>query len=370
MSIIELLKSMNHYACHYAQMPRAFSDITPIARNGNGWVGKSRMSIILDVLYMFFILKLHPRNYYLFRFHLKSRSEFKKYIDAPNAPLLKHRLYKSLWAEDYTCLVNDKYIFHNYCRYHGIAVPRIYGILSMGSVVGTGESLAGIMRANGLERLILKPVGGGAGEGIHFATYSNGKLDVVPATKNDNKLGEPGIDKGDFVIQEIIRQHHDLERINPNSVNTIRIITLYTLDNKVEFLAAMLRTSSGRIPLDNFSTGGIVIKIDMGTGRLIGRGFMTDSYIREIASHPLTGITFHNYPIPHWDKVKRLAIRAQNIFCNIKAIGWDFAITPDGPTIIEGNIEWGTAGIQATNGGLLTPKNRKLFAQYGLKFDE
>jgi hypothetical protein len=36
--------------------------------------------------------------------------------------------------------------------------------------------------------------------------------------------------------------------------------------------------------------------------------------------------------------------------------------------MIEGNIEWGTTGIQAASGGLLTPRNRSLFAEYGLTF--
>jgi len=61
---------------------------------------------------------------------------------------------------------------------------------------------------------------------------------------------------------------------------------------------------------------------------------------------------------------------AQKIFFELKAIGWDLAVSPQGPVIIEGNIEWGTTGIQATNGGLLTARNRLLFAQYGLTFHE
>ncbi|MHB8108973.1 MAG: sugar-transfer associated ATP-grasp domain-containing protein [Syntrophorhabdaceae bacterium] len=372
MNIFKLLKSMHQYASHYALFPRIFSDITPISRNGNKKVGKSKVAVFFDLFYLFVILKKTPGSYYLFRFHLKSRREFKNYMDGlANAPLLKHRLHKSLWKADYHCLVNDKYVFHKYCRFHGIPVPRVYGIYSNGSVMGSGGSLAQLMEDNRLQKVILKPVDGAAGKGIYFATYLNRRIEASPVKKTeDAALDGQGICTGDFIIQEIIEQHADLARMNPNCVNTIRLITFYTLDNKVEFLAAMLRTSSGKIPLDNFSLGGIVIKIDMSTGRLVAPGLMADGFIEEVASHPLTGTVFHDFQIPYWEKVKELAVRTQTVFYNLKAIGWDFAITPDGPAIIEGNIEWGTAGIQATNGGLLTPKNRKLFAQYGLNFNE
>jgi len=36
--------------------------------------------------------------------------------------------------------------------------------------------------------------------------------------------------------------------------------------------------------------------------------------------------------------------------------------------VIEGNLDWGTAGIQAANGGLLNRRNRMLFAGHGIYF--
>ena len=93
-------------------------------------------------------------------------------------------------------------------------------------------------------------------------------------------------------------------------------------------------------------------------------------YGNTFKKHPLTETEFYNFKIPYWGEVKEIAYKAQKAFYNLKSIGWDFAITEDGPVLIEGNIEWGTAGIQAANSGLLTQKNRALFAQYGLHFRE
>jgi len=176
--------------------------------------------------------------------------------------------------------------------------------------------------------------------------------------------------EGEFIVQEVITQHPALDLINPYCLNSIRIITLLTRDNDVKLLASMLRTSSGKVPIDNFSLGGIVVKIDMETGRLKAPGFMKGRTIVRVTDHPLTGVPLEGFRVPYWTELKEAVTKAQKVFSELKAIGWDLAVTPGGPVIIEGNIEWGTAGIQATNGGLLTAENRALFSQYGLTFHE
>ena len=57
--------------------------------------------------------------------------------------------------------------------------------------------------------------------------------------------------------------------------------------------------------------------------------------------HPVTQSEFHNFQIPYWDDLKKISIKAQKIFHHIKSIGWDIAITPEGPVIIESNTIMG-----------------------------
>ena len=85
--------------------------------------------------------------------------------------------------------------------------------------------------------------------------------------------------------------------------------------------------------------------------------------------HPVTLAEFWKFQIPYWNDVKEIAVKAQKVFHHMKSIGWDIAITHKGPIIIEGNQNWGTASMQAANGGLLTAKTRSLFEQHGIYFN-
>ncbi len=368
--MIDILRSIHHYSSHFAQFPKLLRGIAQPHR-GSAPPGKSRTAIALDHLYLFFVLKVLPVNYYLFQLQLRDRKDFREYMDETVAPLLKHRFYKTLWNDSYSSLVNDKYLFHCFCRYHGIPVPELHGMFTGGLPEGDDPRLAKIMHEKDLDTAILKPRHGVQGRGICFACRNGRGIDLKPAVpRKAPSRGKASTPAGDYIVQEVIGQHPEMERINPCCLNTIRVITFLTRDNEVEFLAAMLRTSSNRTAVDNFSLGGIVVGVDIETGRLKRFGFKKSPHETQLKAHPLTGTVFEDLRVPHWTEVKEMAAKAQKVFAELKAIGWDLAVRPTGPVMIEGNIEWGTTGIQATNGGLLTPRNRSLFAQYGLTFHE
>lgn len=367
MNAREILRSLHHRLSHYAEFPALFREVVPNVQDGKPAKGKSRFAEFVDRLYIFFVLGTVPRNYFLFGFDEKKRSEFRKYMDEPVAPLLKARLYDALWNDSYSSLVNDKYVFHCLCRFHGLPVPDAYGIYMQGSLKADGSSLMQVMEREGRDRVILKPLRGLQGKGIYFAVREGDRIRVEPVFPPAG-AGTSNGPEGEFIVQEVITQHPALDLINPCCLNSVRVITLLTRDNDVKILASMLRTSSGKVPIDNFSAGGVVVKVDRETGRLKAPGFMKGRAVSRVMDHPLTGTPFDGFPVPFWNEAKEAVAKAQRTFRELKAIGWDLAVTPDGPVIIEGNIEWGTAGIQATNGGLLTAENRALFAQYGLTF--
>ncbi len=364
--MLAILQRLSHNVHHYAQFPALFTEIVP-SSNGHG--GKKQVPFYHHPGHhvLLFRSETVPRNYYLYGFNTKDRREFKEYMDDADSPMLKRKLYETLWNLGHTSLVNNKYIFYGLCRHHKIPVPEIWGIYDNGKVTPDGRSLEQLMAEKDIKRAILKPVEGMQGQGIYFAFKNEDGLVLKPAIPAEGQPG-PSFPPGEYIIQEIISQHPALDRVNPFCLNSIRIITVLSRDKKVKILAAMLRTSAGNFPIDNFSLGGIVVGIDLENGKLKRSGFIKGERICTMTHHPVTGVAFEDFRIPYWHDIKDLVIKAQETFSELRAIGWDIAVTPKGPVIIEGNLEWGTAGIQAANGGLLTPENRAIFAGYGLTF--
>ena len=362
--VIEIFKSVHHLFSHYLRVLKLFKGFNSVTYCEDKSQLKSKLSVFVDFLYLFFVLRVFPANYFLFQFDCKKRKQFRVYMDESSSPILKRKLYECLWDEHYDYLVHDKYLFQCFCGYHNLAVPQIYGMYRNGEFYGDGFDLKDVMSKNSLERVVLKPARGALGEGIHFILRK--QLDSLPDNGKFEDYFKELLKKGDFIVQEVLSQHPELSRINPSSVNTVRIITFLSSGGQVNFLAAILRTSSGVSALDNFSLGGIVIGIDLKSGKLLDRGFMRPEFGTTVRKHPITNFEFKNFEVPLWKEVKEVAENAQKAFHYLKSIGWDIAVTPERPVLIEGNVEWGNAGIQAANGGLLTEKNKELFSQYGL----
>lgn len=75
-----------------------------------------------------------------------------------------------------------------------------------------------------------------------------------------------------FILQEKIVQHPDLARLNPSTVNTLRIVTTH-FNNKTHLLAASLRIgTSPDAWVDNGARGGTFVGIDEKTGTLMEWG--------------------------------------------------------------------------------------------------
>ena len=91
--------------------------------------------------------------------------------------------------------------------------------------------------------------------------------------------------------------------------------------------------------VDNSHSGGISIAVkEDGTLYETGKQLSTG---REFTNHPSTGFEFSTLQIPYFEAAKELVLRAHQCLYSINSVGWDVAITPYGPVIVEGNVHWG-----------------------------
>lgn len=138
-----------------------------------------------------------------------------------------------------------------------------------------------------------------------------------------------------FVVQKLVEQHPDLARIHPESLNTVRVISLHFKD-KVHILSAQLRMGSGDARIDNVSSGGMACAIIDREGHLAEKSVTRKSEWTD--RHP-GGIAFRDITVPSYEKILQAVEETHRITPFFNIIGWDFAVDVEGdPVFIEFNV--------------------------------
>ena len=199
-----------------------------------------------------------------------------------------------------------------------------------------------IKRAKDCEEVILK-VGkfGYGGKNLMFWNSTDSdEQELLDFLQNNNNI----------ICQEIITQHAELSRLNPTSVNTLRIMTLF-FEGQVYYPSSVLRMGIDDSRVDNGSQGGIVCGIQA-DGRLknFARNLSGDTYTQ----HP-RGARFETVVIPNFGGCIDLATSLAKRFVDVsRSISWDFAIDEKGqPLLVEFNLAGGGLDVhQVCNGPL------------------
>jgi hypothetical protein len=141
----------------------------------------------------------------------------------------------------------------------------------------------------------------------------------------------------DLLFQEEIVQHPAVSTLNPRCINTIRIDTFKPRNGQSEIVSALIRIGVGQSVVDNIAGGGIFVGVDLNSGCLKDRGLRNlKTGGKCYRSHPNTGTAFKGLKIPFWGDVKKLALTASNLV-PAALMGWDVALSSDGPILVEGN---------------------------------
>ena len=185
--------------------------------------------------------------------------------------------------------------------------------------------------AKGKEHIFAKPPKDFGGHGIR-------KIKVKDI-KDYDKLYKELRSKEINLIEDEIIQHPEVSKLNPFAVNSFRIVTLLDKNHKPHILANALR-----INLDDSAA----IGCSDAFMRLNEKGEICSRVVDDIANvyeeHPLTGIKFNTVKVPYVKEAFDLALKAALEVPEIRYVGWDIAITKDGPVIMEGN-EYPSYGV-------------------------
>ncbi|MGN1451295.1 MAG: sugar-transfer associated ATP-grasp domain-containing protein [Eubacteriales bacterium] len=188
--------------------------------------------------------------------------------------------------------------------------------------VSDSEKLAELCRK--CRRIVAKPVNGCCGRGIEFIDTA----DICDHAALFSELSQ----KGCVIVEDCLKQHPVLSAIYPLSVNTLRLVTIRT-NGSVKLVFSCLRIGNGK-NVDNLNSGGLCVIVDS-IGRISSPG--ADKTGSVCNTHPVTGYVFSGTQIPFFAEAVALVNDLHNRFPGLGYIGWDIAVTPDGPVYVEAN---------------------------------
>lgn len=314
---------------------------------------KSKWSIYFDNI--MWIIRYHEINhhYFLYGFDRKNGVDFDDYIRYQ--PFFNFRNKANATVKvggrksDYLCISADKFLFGQYLKSLDFPTPRLLAVLDNKSITWlepcTTMSFDSLLQKGNLDCFIKKLVGG-HGEGVYPLRVQDGKIILNDEEITLSQLKEKIKER--YIIEERVYQHSWVNAIYPHSVNTVRIVTAAS-NNGVVLLSAAMRIGARGNKCDNWSAGGLAIGVNLETGKLKKYGFLRPDFGRKVEKHPNTGFVFENFQIPYFFEAVSLAKELHNYFYGLHSIGWDVAITADGPVFIESNDAWGLRMIQVND---------------------
>ena len=177
-----------------------------------------------------------------------------------------------------------------------------------------------------LDEVICKPDDLCCGEGVEKIK----KADF----KNLKEMYDTLKSKSINIVEEVIIQHPEMSKLNTSSVNTIRIYSILAND-KVNTIYACVRMGNSDRPVDNINAGGMYSPVDLESGKISLPACDKENIVYE--THPITGCKIQGHQIPYWQESLEMCREAGMKIPEIGYVGWDVAITEDGPLLIEAN---------------------------------
>jgi len=323
-------------AKHYGTTtPRIFIRAVQLYLAGRFLPDESRSKGLLD--------PKKPFNDHVKYFSDERLNGYQKTINSPNAEMCR-----------------DKLLFNPYCLAHALPVAEILGIISShGSRTGSGlilckeEQWENFIKTDLPSEFIAKPRSGNKGRGIQLMGIGN-TSEASDVRTLSIELQKLIMEKEDYILEKRIILHDSIAQLTgTKGLSSLRVFTLVDLNGNSTVMDAYFRVIVNDSITDNISnydsgklSGNILAIPDLANGIITSAWIPNENGVgfRDIQDHPRTGLPISGFQLPMWEEVCKLACRAASVFVPIRTIGWDIAITPTGPILIEANERYQHAG--------------------------
>lgn len=285
---------------------------------------RNKLFFFMDSAYCYLIHGSSPRDYINFEFYKINNIERSTFLTMRKT----HKVEKIYNDITYGNIFNNKYNFNKsfekYIKRDWVYMPET-----------SYEKFKDFISEK--NQVLVKPLSSSSGKGIYLIdTLENKPEDIY------NEI----MDK-DYLVEEFIVQHMDLMRLNPTTVNTIRVYTLIDEKGTPEIIQSVLRVGGAQSVVDNFHNGGVAYPIDTDNGVIYKPGVDIKGNCHKI--HPSSGIFMVGFKVPNWEDLKDFVLNASKEYTKSRYIAWDVAVLNDGFEFVEGNYKGDPGVLQAVD---------------------
>lgn len=282
--------------------------------------GRGKLDLWKDAILSTYEYNIGLIDYFIFRFYEKDIEERSKWVGTG-------------YKYEFDLKMNPtqtRSVLENKIEFYEAYEPFVkHSVCTIKDLQSSSESSNTVLD-NPSEKLVLKDSLGQCGWNV----------EVIETNKFDRRgLIAYMQQKGFDMVEEFIQQHPKMNGLSPSGINTIRMITMINDQGGVDFLGARARISVNS-HVDNLASGNIACSIDLETGKISGKGVYSDITKESVAFHPVTNTELIGFQIPMWDQVLDLTKKAALHRPENRGVGWDIAISVNGPELIEGNHNW------------------------------
>lgn len=335
-------------------MIKILKDICVITKQSN----KSFLYILQDYMRLYKLKGLQWNEYFKYSFEIKDEN-FKRTFLGTN----EQRYYLDyLNPKKYYILARNKYFTHLlldklklpkaklYCYYD----PEIK-TLKNDSIGYDLNSVLTILKNKNIDKCVIKATEKSHGEGVYAVSkieYDEYDAILILVNGKTIKLSQVLI-QDPLIFESYIEQTQQFKKFNESSINTVRMMTVLLPNHNAKVIASFIKIGRQGAFVDNAGAGGNVdVGVDVKTGKLYNsmqfNGFRN---IKLVNNHPDNNESLNGIQIENWQNICKKVIDFQLSIPFIKAIGWDIAITNEGPLVIEINDFWDTTGQLFINKG-------------------
>lgn len=285
--------------------------VTERAKEASAQHGKAVPVIIADMLWSAARHNVGFQDYIDYDFAILTRPERATYMTHP----VSNQLSQDYDHPDYRWIFQDKVAFNQHFAEH---LHREWMVVDEGNADAVREL------TQRLGTIVTKEPVGQAGTGVH--RYHAAEISDWDAFHRGL------LERGEILIEEVIRQHADLAAVCPGTVNTTRITAFFD-GEKTHILAIAQKFGRGAVS-DQMTFGGFYTMLD-DNGHALSAGYDSHGHVHE--KHPDSGVIIADFQLPMMDEVRTFIDQVARVVPEVQYVGWDIVVTPDGPVLVEGN---------------------------------